>query len=620
MRGAVAALVALGALAALSVPVWRWAFARFEASGQLAALVERRPDKFRLQWRSVRSPWPGWVEVEGLVVTGRTPRLRWQVTADEVSGVLQPLALLRRQLHFHHLRARGLTVRSARFDPPPPIDARHGPPIAGLPATPGPGPRTDRPAWSYRFSGLEFRDLREVWTDDRRLTGAIHGSGGFALHRRTLCEIEPAQIEIDRLEFAVGDHAVASAVTGAARFRIAPWRYQRAPVERVAQSFSGQVDLSGQLEPERLLRALFGDRDWLHAQPAPAQFESDLRVAHGRLVAGSRLALVQPVQSLDLFGFAVTGDARLAATVSGRRPARLDSSLQLDHWRLGRPGAPPFLGGSGLRLEAQIDEPRLHNLPESLRLSLDLGTARADDLTFFAAYLPPTFQTRIVSGAAELSGRLEFDPGQGGGSGQLQVRAPDLQLEVGGQPIAGDVRARIQLAEPELHRPYRFSVAGSQIRLDGFSAPGVDGVRMNGWWSELDLRSGHVELDDSIRLSADFDAKLRDTRPLVFVWQLRRDLPSWAERLLTLEGLSASGRFDWSRGQFRLERGHVPLANGEIRAEARLEEAWRQARLLMTWRRLAVGLAIDGDQRDIRLIGARDWYAAQTTGESADGG
>src|SRR5690606_24887794 len=110
-------------------------------------------------------------------------------------------------------------------------------------------------------------------------------------------------------------------------------------------------------------------------------------------------------------GFAVTGDARLAATVSGRRPARLDSSLQLDHWRLGRPGTPPFLGGSGLRLEAQIDEPRLHNLPESLRLSLDLGTARADDLTFFAAYLPPTFQTRIVSGAAELSGRLEFDPG-----------------------------------------------------------------------------------------------------------------------------------------------------------------------------------------------------------------
>lgn len=50
----VVALVASGV-----IPLWRTAFDRFERSGRLAALVNRRPDKVVVSWASVRSPWPG---------------------------------------------------------------------------------------------------------------------------------------------------------------------------------------------------------------------------------------------------------------------------------------------------------------------------------------------------------------------------------------------------------------------------------------------------------------------------------------------------------------------------------------------------------------------------------
>lgn len=92
------------------------------------------------------------------------------------------------------------------------------------------------------------------------------------------------------------------------------------------------------------------------------------------------------------------------------------------------------------------------------------------------------------------------------------------------------------------------------------------------------------------------------------LYQLRRDLPEWAERLLTVEGLSASGELDWHGDRFALRRGRVPLAHGEVRAEAELAGTDRRARLLLTWRRLAVGVELIGDRRDLRLVGPRQWY------------
>lgn len=609
LAGGLAAVFA--ALAA--VPAWRAAFGWFERSGRLAALVERQPEKFRIHWSSLRSPWPGWFEVRDLRVAGRTPRLRWQVNAERVSGQLFPASLVRRELRFDRVRASGLRIRSARFEPPAPIDPAGAPPIDALPASPGPGPRGDRPAWSYRFSDVTFEDLSELWVDDRRATGSARGHGGFAIRKRTTAEIEPTLVELEDVRIEVAGDLVASGLGGRGSFRIAPWRYSRAPVSRVTRGFEGRLELRGDCDPNGIVAYLYRGWDWLDLRGSPARFEARIHAAEGRILRGSHLLATQAEQQVSFFGFEARGDARVEAEVTGsHRQPILESRLELGRWTLGRPGAAPPLAGEGLRLGAHAARPRLDEPPQAVDLSLDLGTARAESLEFLQAYVPAAARTTVLGGSATLGGRLEFATADREGGGTVRIDARGVELDVAGERVSGDLSADLNLDDPDFTSPVSFSLAGSEVRLDRFGAAASNGDRVAGWWSELRLRSGRLEFADPLRLAFDFDARMRDTRPLVFAWQLRRDLPAWAERLLTVEGLSAGGHLDWTRGRLRLTDGRVPLANGEIRGEASLEDGRRSSRLLLTWRRLAVGLAIEGEHRDLRLLGAREWFENET--------
>lgn len=609
LAGGVAAVLAVVA----AVPAWRAAFGWFERSGRLATLVERQPEKFRIHWSSLRSPWPGWIEVHDLRVAGRTPRLRWQVSADRVSGQLFPAALIRRELRFDRVRASGLRVRSARFEPPAPIDPAAAPPIDALPASPGPGPRADRPAWTYRFTDVAFEGLSELWVDDRRATGTASGRGGFAVRRRMFAEVEPTLVELEGVRIEVAGRPVASGLAGRGSFRIAPWRYSRAPVSRVARGFTGRIELRGDCDPNGIVAYLYRGWDWLDLRGSPARFEARIHAADGAYLRGSHLLATQPEQRVSFFGFEARGDARLEARVTGspRQPI-LESRLEFGRWALGRPGAPAPLTGEGLRLEAHAARPRLDEPPQAVDLSLDLGTARARDLGFLQAFVPAAARTTVLGGSATLGGRLEFATADLKGGGTVRIDARGVDLDVAGERISGDLSADLKLGDPDFESPVSFSLAGSEVRLDRFGAAASNGDRVAGWWSELRLSSGRLEFADPLRLGFDFDARLRDTRPLVFAWQLRRDLPAWAERLLTVEGLSAGGHLDWTRGRLRLADGRVPLANGEIRGEADLENGRRSSRLLLSWRRLAVGVEIEGERRDLRLLGAREWFENET--------
>jgi hypothetical protein len=52
----------------------------------------------------------------------------------------------------------------------------------------------------------------------------------------------------------------------------------------------------------------------------------------------------------------------------------------------------------------------------------------------------------------------------------------------------------------------------------------------------------------------------------------------------------------------------IPFSNGEAKAELDLARERRRARLLLSWRRVDLGVEIDGAERDLHLRRAREWY------------
>ncbi|HLF57130.1 MAG TPA: hypothetical protein VI942_09825 [Thermoanaerobaculia bacterium] len=111
-----------------------------------------------------------------------------------------------------------------------------------------------------------------------------------------------------------------------------------------------------------------------------------------------------------------------------------------------------------------------------------------------------------------------------------------------------------------------------------------------------------------VEIEGDFEARLRDTVPFVGLFELKRDLPSWAERVLSVENVELRGRISGRPGRFELDRLESPVYGGVLKARLRFAEERRRGKLLLAWRRLAVGVGFDGADRELKVVHAQEWF------------
>lgn len=623
-RVGLALLLLFVALAVGAVPAWRAFVREASATGRLEAWFNPRPERVQVTWRRLASPWPGRVEAEGLRVAGRTPRLAWEVTAEQVSGLISPAPLLRRRLVFTGVRGHGVTVRVTRFEAAAAaIAAGSEVPVVGGHTTPAPPPDLSRPPWSFAFTGVEVTDLREAWFDDRCLTGSINGRGGFEVRRRTFAEVFASRLDVRGGRLRIGDGEIAGELAGTARFRILPWRFRGARVVEVARRVEGQAVLRGEVTPDPALAHLFGSWPGLEIETAPGRFDADVGVRRATFTPGSRLDLDGAVRALRFLGFEAHGRAALSARIEGRWPgtARLGTTLRLDGWQLGRPEARPLLFGDGLLLEARTGLPRVDRRPEGAELEVDLGSARLPDLTFLDEMIPATAGLRVVGGSARLGGRLRFGVKRGEGpefegDGTLNLRADDVALRVGEDRWTGDLTADLHLSDPAFE-PVSFALDGSRFVLNDLVVIDHDAGEKEtvgrDWWGELSLPAGRIDFSQPAAARGRFTARLADSRPLVALYEMQRDLPAWVTRLLTVRGLSLGGDFDWRPGRLRLNDAVLSLARGEVRGNLYLGRETRRGRLLVSLGSLAAGVELTPEGRRLHLRQARAWWAEEAT-------
>jgi hypothetical protein len=632
-RRLVAVVLGVSALALGSLPVWRFGFDRVRDDGRLAAWVNRRPERLQISWREVRSPWPGRLEITDLRVAGRTPRLRWEVTADAVAGWLSPAQLARRELRFTSIRASGVRVRvepnppagssgpaaggaAAAAASPAALPRPSGDPepgISGFPAGPPPPSPLRAKPWSYSFHDIEVESVSEVRIGDNRFAGSARGRGGFELHRRREAEILPSAIEVAGLSLAYRDNTLASGVDGTLRFHVTPYPYRGAKPADVLPRFVGEIALDGQVDPSEGIAYL--TRAWpsLEIDTGVADVSARLRLRSARLGSGSRLQVSARQQKLRFLGFEARGAAELEARVDGGPGGpRLQTELTLAGWELGRPGGAAQMTGDGMRLTTRSTETSLLKPPAGGELELDLGRARVPDLRFLNGYLPAAAGVEVEQGEASINGRFHFTQATGDGAGKLEVRGRGVRLAARGQRLAGDLESEILLSEPDLAAG-TFSLAGTQVALRKLTAETSEGDHVRDWWADARLTQGRVDLRPPLALSGDFTAKLADTRPLIAIYEMRRDLADWVERLLTLEGVSATGSFEWTPGRFELDRGFVPLAHGELRARFLLDQGRAGGKLLARWRRLVIGVELAEGERSIKLRDVEGWFGGEAS-------
>jgi len=621
----VAAWTAVGL--ALLEAAWLGAFEWAERSGRLADWMNRRPDKVRVELASASSLWPGLVEVDGLLVRGRTERgLDWQVGADSARLQIALLPLAGRRLVIRGAEVRGVDVRAlspaaADVDGDPDRAARRGlraMPVAAV-GSPGDGaaaPPQRRPGrWTFDFHRLRVEDVRAIVVDDSELAGAIRGEVGFSVRSADgEAEVLPSTVELGGVSLRHGGAQIGRELTGSLALALAPYRYREERGRALLPYASGRVRLKGSLDDGPLLAELLRRAPWIEVEAGSSPFDADLRLSRGRLLAGSRVAALRAGRRVAGLDFEIAGPNALLLVVDrdgGIERARWE--LRFESFTLRRAGmAAPLLAGNGLALAGIVRPPDLATLAEKTELRLELGEALLPDLAFLAAWLPPGTRLERLGGSARVSGHLAAEAATLRPTGSIAARFERLDLRWADLEFTGRAELDVAVAGGDFAER-RLDLGGTRLLLADFASPAlapVAGAPGSKWWMQLRVDEGSVALGPPLAVRSRFQTRLRDTAPLVALFETRRDLPGWAERLLTEEDVRAEGTLYAGPGRLDIERIETDLFGGKLSMRLRFAGHERRGKLLLAWRRLALGAGFDGEARELRFHDAREWFDA----------
>lgn len=492
--------IGLGLLALAAL--WLLAVNLFLNTPLASETFNRRPDRFRIDWRVAWCVLPGHVHARGLRLESRSSHREWTLTAERARARIDLGALFRRTLRVSELRAAG--VRSELVSRA--VPERSSPPRR----------RTVRSRpWSLRFEAIDLEQVRLLRFGDVRLTGDGRAEGAFRLVPGGELQLQRSRLRMRRARVTSKGRELSKGLDLSAEATLGPY------TPRLHRGVAGWDFLSGTLT----LRGSIDDL-WLLAKaesrsrPRPGSVVADLRIARGRLLPPSRVLLLAPSRApssalrfaaevgpdlalprlqLDIDARGVAGGHNLAGTpvirIDGLTVAASTPETRVGSLIASRPGREvkpdqaatlPLQGevrATGVHLDAPSSRLTLRGTLDHVAGRIDLGAllrreVAVDDLDVKGAaihldLLPPqagppappsdraAWAVRIAD--ARLAGIREIAmgdlvlAGDGtattalslSGDGMLSVahasvEMPTGRFEVGGAPVAHDLAVKVK--------------------------------------------------------------------------------------------------------------------------------------------------------------------------------
>jgi hypothetical protein len=550
------------------------------------------------------------LEAAGLRMGASGERIAWSLALDRASGKIDLQALARREAVLSVVR--GSEARLA---------VRKSAPGERRVTSPG-----ERP-WGVRISDVRITGLREAAFGSNRLlgNGRIEGSleasiqdgeQTFRLDRLAL-SFDSARIESER-------KAVARGISVLADLRIAPFTPGELRGARLFQLISGTLAVDGDISSLGFLRPYLSKAPWLILD-ARGHLSADVRLAGGRLLPGTRLTVDPAEAEAEFLLSRATGTATVHGMVlAGLGEPYLD--LAVDFGRFGiaardQPDAPPHMVGQGLQLSITSSDLDLAAPGKNVLARIVLPEAEVRDLAFYNGYLPPGSGVSILDGTGWLGFDLSMETASQTAHGELTLRSDAVRVRVEDLELAGALSLRSKLTSQDL-RTRRFRLDGTSLSLKevelrrlGPDAGAPGGPRSeSSWWAEIDLESGTMEWTRPLTLTSSVRLKMKEAGFLLSLLSRRRPYLAWFGNRLRRTPLEARGELRLVQGGIEVDPLEVRGGHFDIRSRLRLSRERKHGHLFVRWRRVALGVDLEGRERKYRLIRPLEWFENQRLG------
>lgn len=243
------------------------------------------------------------------------------------------------------------------------------------------------------------------------------------------------------------------------------------------------------------------------------------------------------------------------------------------------------------------------------KVTLESGV---DNIRFVDFYLGrfPGLDLRSGPGALIVNVAME----DGIASGSVDLAGHGVVAEYEGTRFRGDLRIDGRIAH--------WNVDGGALDLSGTKGR-VENVQVgngndekvhvrggDGWFGEAILERAKLTLGEAFRLDSKLSAKMRDTGPLVAIFETRRNLPEKAEKALHVKDLVGETELVVGGGKADVKQLHVTGSDFVLSARMKLQEGDGDRGILYVKRGpLSFGLE-KGGSRKVKVTHPHRWFDA----------
>ncbi len=567
-----------------------------------------QPRRVRVTWSGAWTVVPPWVHASSLVVRRQSGSRPWSVTLSSVTARIGLLALRDRKLVLGG-RTGDVVVRMGAegIEDAGPLTPPLSPPSPTSPRASG--------RWELILDDVVASGSHRLELPGQGLVAEVDGRLEGTLDSRFGQWVEVPAVRLHGTGFVRRDGAPVLEplqVDGRGRFSRFDPRARQAVGK--LEAFDGVIELGGTLRESGALGSRLPEGVSIR-QGGTVRATLDLE--RGRLGPKTALDLSDTEVEAGLLGFHADGGARARFRVRREGDSTVGSwNVELEKVALRRePGSPPDVVGS-LRVESTEREPFLFRRPQGMTTVFDLHDASIPDLGVLADLIPPRAGIVFEKGTGRLRSRFTVSP-EWTVSGTMQAEIEDLVAVFLGHEVRGtlDLDFKLENGDPERRS---FDLADANLdfregRLRGLGPAGAlegAGAPESPWSMVGTVSAGKVRFGSPLSLSAATTLRMSDMRPVVAFLAHKSRIPGGLAFASKIRDIAAKAQIDLDDGGLRITDAAVTSDQLDVRGSVRIADGKVRGRALLEHGRLAVGVAVSGDRRDWKLVGARDWFAS----------
>lgn len=369
----------------------------------------------------------------------------------------------------------------------------------------------------------------------------------------------------------------------------------------------GDIALDWRFESLRWLSGALVRGDWLSFDGA-GDLDAQLKIAAGKLAVGSRIEVPAVAMSTRVLQDRVHGTAsaqgELVAGSDGAPQAQL--RIEVQRFEIAAESAPDqvYVRGTDLRLALDADGD-LAKLRDTLHGQLNFRNAEIPDLTAYNHYLPRR-NLAFTGGRGRLGAELELDAAGRVGRGRLQLSAKAAALRLSELALRADVGIDARLRRADF-AGRRFDLGGTTLALDRVGYVQGDESRSD-WWVRVGLPQSKVRWGRPLQFDGEADVQMKDVGFLLALFAQRRSFPKWALRLADAGNASLRGKAQLRGDALVLDELRAGNDRFMARARLSLHDQRRRGELLLSWKKLDLGVELRDAERKWHLRKAQAWF------------